>query len=160
MLKPWAKGFWTGAVLTGVLLGIAMSARVDAFVRATTGDQIVLDARVDEGPLRRAVNIPLATLGDVSVGKRSYLFVTTYQFTLHLRPDRESGSGRAGDGLTVSAQLPGTITATNAPQIAGGVAHWPTVPPEGLELHTRAVQWLTIVLVLAAFLLTGVYQRS
>ncbi len=156
-----AKGFWAGVVVTAVLAGIvASTTRFEAFVRATGGDQLLLDARLDESRLGRAINIPVATLGEASFVKRSYLLLSTYDFALRVRPGVVGGPGQAVQALTVSVELPGTVTATNATRLAGHTAFWATVPVEGLELHTRTIQWLPIAIVVVALLFTGFYQRS
>ncbi len=156
-----AKGFWMGVAFTAILAGFVLSTtHFEAFVRATMGDQLLLDARGDESRLGRAINLPVATLGEASFMKRSYLLITTYDFALRTRPDGGTGAGSAVQGLTVSVELPGAVTSTNATRLAGRTAFWTTVPAEGLVLHTRVIQWIPIAIVIAAVLLTGVLQRS
>lgn len=145
-MSAWTKGFLTGAVVALVLAGIAArTTRFEAFVRVTSGDRFLFDARLDEPPVSRLINIPVAALGEASFEKRSWLAATTYAFSLRLRPEAAPGPGRAVQDLQVSVRLPGQITSTNATRLTGDAAVWQPLPAEELRLHTRAVHWPRIV---------------
>ncbi len=160
-MTVWAKGFWIGVAAGFVLAGIlASTTRFEAFVRVSSGDRLLLDARVDEPAFGRVINIPVATLGEVALVKRSWLVATTYDFHLGFRPEVSPGPGRAVQDVGVSVFLPGTVTATNATRVAGGVAMWETIPIEGIQVRTRAIHWVPIVLVLAVAAFLGIRRRS
>jgi hypothetical protein len=156
-MTGWAKGFWIGALLVGILVAVVGTTRVEGFVRITPADQLVLDVRGDESALSRVVNLPVGTLGETALVKRSYVLVQTYDFTLRLRREVVEAEIR---GLTVTVHLPGTVTATNATEVTGGIARWATVPPTGLELRTRAIQWIPIMVVLVAIVGTVVFSKD
>lgn len=159
-MTAWVKGFWVGALLVGLLVAIAGPARFEGYFRATTSEQLILDIRGDESPLGRATNLPVGTLGEAAFVKRSYVLFHTYAFTLRLRPDLVEGSGIGIAGLTVTAQLPGTPTATNATEILGQTARWATIPPSGLELRTRAIQWGPVAIALGAIVATVMFSKD
>ncbi len=159
-MSPWAKGFWTGAFVALVLVGIAASTtRFEAFVRVSSGDRFLLDLRLDEPVVGRVINIPVATLGEASFAKRSWLVATTYDFFLRLRPEVAPGPGRAIQELEVSVGLPGSVTATNATRVSGRAALWEMVPPEGLQIHTRAIHWVRVVTIALAAAVIGIIRR-
>lgn len=148
-MNTWGKGFLAGVVATLVLVAIgAGTTRFEAFVRVTSGDRFLLDARLDEPALGRVLNIPVATLGEASFAKRSWVIGTTYEFHLQLRPEVAPGPGRAIRDLEVSIRLPGRPAFTNATRYAGGAAVWETLPADALRLRTRAVHWLRILVIL------------
>jgi len=154
------KAFWLGVAFTAVLATLVLSTtRFEAFVRATLGDQVIVDVRGDESPLGRITNLPVATLGEAAFVKKSYLLMTTYDFSLRAR--REAGrSGPGAQDFSVSVELPGTVTATNATRLTGRTAFWTTVPAEGVVLRTRAIQWIPIAIVLLTILVSGFVRRS
>ncbi len=160
-MSAWAKGVLVGIVV-GVVLAeiVASGTRFEAFVRVSAGDRFLLDMRLDEPVVGRVVNIPVAMLGEASFGKRSWIVATTYDFFLRLRPELAPGPGLAIQELEISVGLPGTVTATNATRIAGRAAVWETVPPEGIQLHTRAIHWVPILFVLVVGTLLGRRRRS
>ncbi len=156
-MTGWAKGFWIGALLVGLLVAVAGGTRFEGFLRITPADQIVLDVRGDESALGRVVNPPVATVGEAALVKRSYVVVQTYDFALRLRREVVEAGIR---GLTVTVQLPGTITATNATEVEGRTARWATIPTTGVELRTRAIQWVPVTLLGVAIVGTIVFSKD
>lgn len=147
-MSAWGRGFLTGAAAALLLLAFVSGAtRFDAFVRVAAEDRFVLDTRVDEPVLSRVINVPVATLGEASFTKRSWLLFTSYEFALQLRPEVAPGPGRAIQDLQVSVRLPGSVTFTNATRISAGAAVWETLPSEPLVVRTRAVHWVRVLLV-------------
>ncbi len=152
----WAKGFVVGAVTVFVVaVLLAGGTHFEAFVRVTGSGQYLLDARVDEPAVGRIVNIPVGSLGDASLGKRSWLVATSYAFALRLRPEVAPGPGRAVSGLQVSVRLPGRIVSSNATRVTAGTAVWEVLPAGALYLRTVDVHWVRVVL-LAAVLGIGI----
>lgn len=159
-MRAWA-GFLAGIVVGALAVAwVAGGTRADFYVRASAGGRDILDARVDEGAIGRAINIPAATLGEASVRKRSWGVLTTYEFTLRLRPELSGDAAAAVRGLDVSVRLPGRVTATNASKLVAGAAVWEGLPAEALLVRTRAVQGSRL-LVLAAVtaLALALYRR-
>jgi len=156
-MAAWAKGFWIGALLVGLLVAVAGRTRFEGFLRIAPDDQLVLDVRGDESPLGRVVNPPVAAVGEAELVKRSYVLVQTYDFALRLRREVVEAGIR---GLTVTVQLPGTTTATNATEVVGRTARWTTIPPTGLELRTRAIQWVPVTLLVLAIVGTVVFSKD
>lgn len=157
-MTAWTKGFWIGAALVAMLGIVGGSTRFEGFLRIA-GDQIVLDVRGDQSTLGRVINPPIGALGEASLVKRSYVIVSTYDFVLRLRPEIMTESGGTLSGLTISAQLPGTTTATNATERIGTMARWTTIPSDGVMLRTRVILWVPIAVVIAAILLSAFARR-
>lgn len=158
-MSPWAKGFFSGAVVVLVLLSLlAGGTQFEAFVRVAGGGQYLLDVRVDEPAVGRIVNIPVGSLGEAAFVKRSWIIATSYAFTLRLRPELAPGPGGAISGLQVSVRLPGRVLSTNATHVTAGAAVWEAMPAEALRLRTLAVHWV-IAVILAAALALGVGVR-
>ena len=165
-------------ILIGLVAGLAIAwltggTHLDAFLRVTGGGQYLLDTRVDESTLGRIINIPAASLGDVSLQKRSWIFASMYVFTLQLRPEIAAARGprkfalanfwggepgRAISGLAVNVRLPGRLVATNATRVTAGTAAWDALPRDGLYLRTLVVQWAAVIILVAA-LAIGVGAR-
>jgi len=150
-------------ILIGLVAGLAIAwltggTHLDAFLRVTGGGQYLLDTRVDESALGRIINIPAASLGEVSLQKRSWIFASMYVFTLRLRPEIAAEPGRAISGLAVNVRLPGRVVATNATHVTAGTAAWDALPRDGLYLRTLAVHWAAVI-ILAAALAIGVGAR-
>ncbi len=137
---------------------LAGGTQFEAFVRIAGSDQVLLDARVDEPVVGRIVNIPVGSLGDASLGKRTWLVATSYTFTLRLRPEVAPGPGRALSGLQVSVRLPGGVVSTNATRVTAGTAVWDALPPDALHLRTLAVHWVRVI-ILVAMLAAGIGIR-
>lgn len=154
-------------ILIGLVAGLAIAwltggTHLDAFLRVTGGGQYLLDTRVDESALGRIINIPAASLGEVSLLKRSWIVASMYVFTLQLRPEivaaRGEDPGRALSGLLVNVRLPGRVVATNATQVTAGTAAWDALPRDALYVRTLAVHW-AVVIILVAALAIGVGAR-
>lgn len=143
-----------------VAVVLAGGTQFDAFVRITGSDQYLLDARVDEPALGRIVNIPVGSLGDASLGKRTWLVATSYAFTLRLRPEVAPGPGRSVSGLQVSVRLPGGIVSTNATRVTAGTAVWDALPPDALRLRTLAVHWVRVIILVAGLAIGIGIRRS
>lgn len=156
-MAVWAKGFWIGVLLVGLLVAVAGSTRFEGFLQITPADQIVLDVRGDESALGRLVNPPVAAVGEAVLVKRSYVLVQTYDFALRLRREVVEAGIR---GLTVTVQLPGTTTSTNATEVVGRTARWATIPANGLELRARAIQWVPVTLLVVAMVGTVVFSKD
>src|SRR3989442_14834578 len=91
-------------ILIGLVAGLAIAwltggTHLDAFLRVTGGGQYPLDTPVDETTPGRIINIPAASLGDVSLQKRSWVFARMYVFTLQLRPGIAAEPGGATSRL-------------------------------------------------------------
>lgn len=149
-MNAWVKGFAVGAI-AGLALAILLAGgtRFEAFVRVAASGRYLLDARLDESALGRVINLPVASLGEASVVKRSWFLATTYHFVLLLRPEVAPGPGREVQELQVSVTLPGRATSTNATRITGGTALWEALPDVPLYLDTTAVHWGRALLVAA-----------
>lgn len=154
-MTPAWRGFILGVALAlagWLLLGGGTSA--DLYARVGPGGRYLLDARLDESAVGRLTNIPAATLGEVTLSKRSWLLVTSYQFALRLRPD-VAPDAAALRSLEVSVRLPGRVVATNAARVSAGTAMWEGLTGEALVLRTRSVHWLRVA-VLALILVAAV----
>ena len=157
-MTPWAKGALAGLAVGLLLAFLAGHTSVDAFVRVTGDGQPLLDTRVDESVVGRLVNIPVASLGQLAVSKRAWLVVTTYVFTLQVRPELVPGPERPLARLLVNVRLPGRVLTTNATRITGGTAVWEGVPADTLQLRTVAVEWVRVA-ILVVFLVVGLGLR-
>lgn len=157
-MSTWAKGFVVGAGAMFVVAVLIGGTQFDAFVRITGSGQALLDTRVDEPAVGRIVNIPVGSLGDASVGKRTWLVATSYAFTLRLRPEVAPSPGRALSGLQVSVRLPGRVVSTNATRVTAGTAAWDVLPPDALHLRTLAVHWVRVI-ILVVLLAAGIGVR-
>lgn len=155
-VRGFLLGFAAGLLLAALIGG---GTRFDAFVRVSGGGQLLLDARLDETAIGRVTNFPAGSLGDAAVAKRTWILVTTYRFVLHLRPEVAPGPGRAVQELQVSIALPGRVTATNATRIVAGAAIWDTVSAGELRVHTRAIHWGRIFLLLAIIVAASAIAR-
>jgi len=157
---------WTKGVVIGAAAALVASAlltggtRAEMYVRVTGAGQYLLDARVDEPAVGRVVNVPLASLGEAIILKRSWIVATTYAFALRVRPELASGPERAAiSGLVVTGRLPGRVVATNATRVAAGTAVWEGLP-RVLQLRTVTVHWVRVVILAAVLALAiGVQRR-
>lgn len=142
-MRVWWRGFAVGALaaLAAALL-LGGGSGTDIYARVTSGGGYLLDARLDESALGRAVNIPAATWGEASFRRRSWLVLTSYAFTLRLRAEVTPGAAKTLRDLQVSARLPGRVVATNASRVNSGTAVWDALTAEPLILRTRAVHWV------------------
>lgn len=157
-MTPWAKGALAGLAVGLLIAFWGGNTSVDAFVRVTGDGQPLLDTRVDESVVGRIVNIPVASLGELSVSKRAWLVATTYVFTLRLRPELASGPEGTLTRLLVNVRLPGWVLTTNATRVTGGTAVWEGVPADALQLRTVAVEWARAA-ILVVFLVVGLGLR-
>jgi hypothetical protein len=157
-MTPWAKGVLAGLAVGLLIAFLAGSTSVDAYVRVTGDGQPLLDTRVDESVVGRIVNIPVASLGELSVSKRAWLVATTYAFTLRVRPELAREPERSIAGLLVSVRLPGRVLTTNATRVTGGTAVWEGLPTDALHLRTVAVEWMRVG-ILFLFLVVGLGLR-
>ncbi len=157
-MTPGAKGAFAGLAVGLLIAFWAGNTSVDAFVRVTGDGQPLLDTRVDESVVGRLVNIPVASLGELSVSKRMWLVATTYVFTLRVRPDLAPGPERPLTRLLVNVRLPGQVLATNATRVTGGTAVWEGVSVDALQLRTVAVEWARVA-ILAVILAIGLGLR-
>src|SRR3990170_2158447 len=104
------------------------------------------------------VGFILGLLLAASFAKRSWLVVTTYDFTLRLQPDVAPALAGAVGSFEVVVTLPGRVRTSNAPRMSAGTALWDTLPAGPLRVQTRAVHWGRLVLtaiIIAALLLFG-----
>jgi hypothetical protein len=115
---------------------------------------------VDESVVGRLVNMPIASLGELSVSKRAWLVATTYVFTLRVRPDGAPGSERTLTNFLVNVRLPGRVLTTNATRVTGGTAVWEGIPPDALQLRTVSVEWARIAILTIAFVVGWGLRRS
>ncbi len=159
-MTPWAKGAVAGLAVGLLIAFWAGNTSVDAFVRVTGDGQLLLDTRVDESVVGRLVNIPVASLGELSVSKRTWLLATTYVFTLRVRPELASGSERPLTKLMVNVRLPGQVLATNASRVTGGTAVWEGIPADALQLRTVAIEWARVAILGVALVLGLRLRRS
>ena len=157
-MTPWARGAFAGLAVGLLIAFWAGNTSVDAFVRVTGDGQPLLDTRVDESVVGRLINIPVASLGELSVSKREWLVATTYVFALRVRPELAPGPERPLTRLVVNVRLPGRVVATNATRVTGGTAVWEGVSVEGLQLRTVAVAWARVA-ILAVVLVVGLRLR-
>lgn len=155
----WWRGFAAGA-LVGLAAAelLAGGTATDIYARITSGGSSLLDARLDESALGRAVNIPAAAWGEASFRRRSWLVLTSYAFTLRLRAEVTPGAARALRDVQVSARLPGRIVGTNASRVRSGTAMWDALTIEPLVLRTRAVHYFRAAGILL-LIVVGVTRR-
>jgi hypothetical protein len=159
-MTPWTKGAFAGLAV-GLLIALwAGNTSVDAFVRVTGDGQPLLDTRVDESVVGRLVNIPVASLGELAVTKRTWLVATTYAFTLRVRPELAPGPERPLTTLLVNVRLPGRVVTTNATRIAAGTAVWEGMPADALQLRTVAVEWARIAILVLVLAVGLALRRS
>src|SRR5258708_16760120 len=147
-MTPWAKGALAGLAVGLLITFWGGKTSVDAFVRVTGDGQPLLDTRVDESVVGRLVNIPVASLGELSVSKRVWLVATSYVFTLRVRPELASGPERSLTKLLVNVRLPGRVVTTNATRVTGGTAVWEGFPADALEPRTVAVEWARVAILI------------
>ncbi len=157
-MTPWARGALAGLAVGLLIAFWAGNTSVDAFVRVTGDGQLLLDTRVDESVVGRLVNIPVASLGELSVSKRVWLVATTYVFTLRVRPELASGPERPVTKLLVNVRLPGRVLTTNATHVTAGTAVWEAMPADALQLRTVAVEWGRVA-ILVVVLVVGLRLR-
>ncbi|OLC32355.1 MAG: hypothetical protein AUH31_01035 [Armatimonadetes bacterium 13_1_40CM_64_14] len=157
-MTPWAKGAFAGLAVGLLIAFWAGNTSVDAFIRVTGDGQPLLDTRVDESVVGRLVNIPVASLGELAVSKRVWLVVTTYVFTLRVRPELAPGPERPLTRLLVNVRLPGRVVTTNATRVTGGTAVWEGMPADALQLRTVAVEWARVA-ILVVVLVVGLGLR-
>lgn len=153
-MTPWSKGALAGLAVGLLAAAWAGNTSVEALVRVTADGQPLVDTRVDESVVGRIVNIPVASLGELSVSKRTWVVATTYAFTLRIRPEVAPGPERALSGLLINARLPGRVVMSNATRVSGGTAVWEGLPPDALTLKTVAIEWARLG-ILALFLAVG-----
>ena len=160
-MTRWWSGFAAGLVVAAVAWSVAGAGRTraDIFARVGAGGRYLLDVRLDESALGRAVNIPAATLGEATLTKRSLFIVTDYAFSLSLRTDMTPETRGALRGLEVSVRLPGSPRGTNATRVTAGTAQWEALGAEPLQFRTRTVHWFRIALLAAAFALVMLFGR-
>src|SRR3989442_3893939 len=139
-MTPWAKGAFAGLAVGLLIAFWAGNYLVDAFIRVTGDGQPLLDPRVDESVVGRLVNIPVASLGELAVSKRVWLVVTTYVFTLRVRPELAPGPERPLTRLLVNVRLPGRAVTTNATRVTGGNGAWEGMPPGPPDIRPLAVR--------------------
>jgi hypothetical protein len=144
------------ALAAAMLVGGGTATEI--YARVSSGGGYLLDARLDESTLGRAVNIPAATWGEASFRRRSWFVLTSYAFTLRLRAEVTPGAARALRDFQVSARLPGRVVATNASRISSGTATWDALTTEPLILRTRAVHYLRAAGILL-LIVVGVTRR-
>ncbi len=159
-MTPGARGLLAGIAAGLLLAGLTGGTQVEAFVRVTAGGPYLLDTRVDESAVGRIVNVPVASLGEVSVLKRSWIVASTYAFSLRIRPEVMPEPGRPLSGLQVSVRLPGRVIATNAPRVAAGSALWDMLPPDALLLRTVTVHWVRVVILAAVAVVAIIANRT
>src|SRR3972149_5306847 len=138
-MNGWGRGVGVGFIL-GLLLaaGFTRSTALETFARIGTDGRLLLDARGDESTVGRVRNLPVAVLGEASFAKRSWLVVTTYDFTLRLQPDVAPALAGAVGSFEVVVTLPGRVRTSNAPRMSAGTALWDTLPAGPLRVPTRA----------------------
>jgi hypothetical protein len=159
-MTPWAKGLFAG-LTAGLLVALLVgSTSFDAFVRVTGDGQYLLDAREDESVLGRIVNLPVASLGEVSLQKRVWVVASIYVFTLRVRPELARGPERMLRGLLVNVRLPGRVLTTNATRVQAGTATWEGLPSEALQLRTVAVHWVPLGILMAVLAVGLGLRRS
>ena len=158
-MNGWGRGVGVGFIL-GLLLAAVFtrSTAFEMFARIGTDGRLLLDGRGDESTVGRVRNLPVAVLGEAAFAKRSWLVVTTYDFTLRLQPDVAPALAGAVGSSEVAVTLPGRVRTSNAPRMSEGTALWDTLPEGPLRVQTRTVHWGRLVLtaiIIAALLLLG-----
>jgi len=155
----WWRGFAVGALVAlAAAEFLGGGASTDIYARVTSGGGYLLDTRLDESALGRAVNIPAAAWGEASFRRRSWLVLTSYAFTLRLRAEVTPGAARALRDFQVSARLPGRVVETNASRVNSGTATWDALRTEPLILRTRAVHYFRAAGILL-LIVVGVTRR-
>lgn len=158
-MNGWSRGAGIGVILGLLLAGVlTRSTTFQTFARVGTEGRFLLDLRGDESPVGRVFNLPVAVLGEASFVKRSWLVVTTYDFTLRLQRDVAPALAPAVRSLEVAVTVPGRVTNSNAPRVSAGTAVWEALPAGPLRVQSRVVHWGRLVLaaiIVAVLLVLG-----
>src|SRR3989304_5138921 len=137
-MNGWGRGVGVGFIL-GLLLAAVFtrSTAFEMFARVGTDGRLLLDGRGDESTVGRVRNLPVAVLGEASFAKRSWLVVTTYDFTLRLQPDVAPALAGAVGSFEVVVTLPGRARASIGPHMPATLPPWARRPQEPLRVQTR-----------------------